>query len=75
MLVKDYKTHQKSFTVTAVLLTFLLVIICFVGVVTHAIQDNIIWAALGFHSIYVGLYWNKRVRAGSDGIELSTEEK
>ena len=74
MLVKDYQTHRKSFTVTGTVLTFLLVIVAFVVIVLYATDPEILWAALAFHTVYVGLYWNKRVRASKDGIEFYREE-
>lgn len=75
MLFKDYRTQKQSFTMTATVLTFLLVIATFLGTVTHAIDESTVWAAIAFHVIYVGLYWNKRIKATRDGIEFGRDNK
>lgn len=77
LLFKDYSTGKKSFTITGTIITFLLTVISVVmnlvlmskGLEPYPVMTM---ACLAFFSVFAALYWNKRFRASTSGIELLT---
>lgn len=69
ILFRDYKTANKSLSVTGLILTFLLVVIGIVGAALQKINENLLWFILAFHGSYIAIYWNKRVRGAQNEIE------
>lgn len=75
ILFKDYATQKKSVTFTGLVITFALACTAVtINLVLLAQQKStstaLIWASLGLMVPFVGLYWNKRIRASATGIEL-----
>lgn len=77
LLFKDYSTGQKSFTVTGLVFTFLISLGFFIAILIKVIKGNNTFEdvasgfmALAFVSLFASLYWNKRVRASKDGLEV-----
>lgn len=79
-LLCDYRTKKKSITVTAWATTFLLAFVVIVLTVVGHINGGwvipvpLVLTVIGYNLSYMALYWNKRVRASTDGLEISNEE-
>lgn len=75
MLLKDYATGKKSLTTTNTVISFFFVFLVFAVVIEKNAPIELVWAAIAFHATYQALYWNKRVRAGKDGIEVTNDKE
>jgi len=70
LLFKDYSTGKKSLTITGVILTFAALFADLILSLLGYIPPNSIgWFTIPF-SIFAALYWNKRIRANSSGVEI-----
>lgn len=71
MLLKDYATGKKSFTMTGLLVTFVLLLICMIVVLFKGLNnaDAIGWFSIPF-GFFAGIYLNKRIRISSTGIDI-----
>lgn len=79
-LFKDYSTGQKSLTITGLVVSFFIALTNNIILVDKLLKDKITYETvafafytLAFMGIFVGLYWNKRVRISKDAIEISDE--
>ena len=80
MLFRDYSTKKKSITVTGMVITFLLTVASVVINLTLMVNQKppyptMTMGCIAFFAIFAGLYWNKRFRASTSGIELIGEVK
>ena len=80
LLFKDYSTDKKSITVTGMIITFFLtvasVIVNFIVLLDNGQPyPAMTFSCLAFFSIFAALYWNKRFRASTSGIELLTSSE
>ena len=78
ILMKDSKTGKKSLTVTCVVTTLLLTQISIIAniylmIIGKEPSPSLIWACMGVCTPFVGILWNKRVRADKDGISLESD--
>lgn len=74
LLMRDPITRKKSLTVTMLSITFLLTAATIACNLFQIIDNSaLVYAALAFHMPYVAVYWQKRVRAGKDGIEFLSD--
>lgn len=76
VLFKDYSTNKKSITVTGLITTFFLTVASIVINFVVMLQgktpsEGMTFACIAFFSVFAGLYWNKRFRASSTGIEVA----
>jgi len=72
ILFKDYHTGQRSWTMTGVLLTFLLAMTMFVLAILGKLPNDTILIGLGlaFHGLYLGMYLEKKIRIGNGMLDL-----
>lgn len=77
LLIKDPKTKQPSWTITGVILTFLIALVVLVLFALKIIEnETILWAGLGLHIIYLAVYRNKRIRASlTSGIDFGADNE
>lgn len=80
ILFKDYRTGKKSLTMTCVIISTTITWVLMGIEGYHAItgqpaSTTVIWPAITLTGLFSGMLWNKRVRAGSDGISIESEEK
>ena len=69
ILIKDYASMKRSFTITGLVVTFVLSISAIIYSFFSPFNPEILWGSLAMHFSYVGLYWNKRVRADRMEVE------
>lgn len=81
LLFKDYSTGQKSFTITGFVLSFLVTMSYFVFILVKLIKGQNTnqdvaagFMTLAFLSIFAALYWNKRIKVSTDGVEVDDGE-
>lgn len=79
-LFKDYSTGKKSITITGMIVTFLLSVAS-IGINFYLMIQRfepfpaMSMTCLAFFAIFAGLYWNKRFRASTSGIELISDSE
>lgn len=80
LLFKDYATQKKSLTVTltlvSVLITWASIGLNMYLLATGQTPDSsLIYATMTMTAPMLGLYWNKRVRVGKDGLTLDRQDR
>jgi len=80
LLFKDYQTSKKSLTVTCVVISVtitwaLILIEAWHRCNGEASETGAIWASVSFSGVFVGVLWNKRIRANKDGIAVDGDCK
>lgn len=67
--------HKRYVTIAGLIITLILAVIAVLASVLGWIDSTMpIWAAIGLHVTYVSIYYNKRIKAGSDGIEIGDKD-
>jgi predicted ferric reductase len=74
LYLKDYKTGRKSLTLSAVVLTFILVVVSVMLTLTNLVtRDAVVWQCIAFHAFWVAIYARKRIKASVTGVEIESE--
>lgn len=69
------KFKKQSITVFLLFATLFVALLAVAASIFGWIDSSMpVWAAIGLHVVYVGVYYKKKLKAGKDGIEIEDDD-